>query len=76
MVADDAEPKESGIGQEELDSIEKQFSELRALIDENIKFLKTKVNEKANKKDVETNLCKFQFCIDNQQTRLRTELNS
>ena len=39
MVADDAEPKESGIGQEELDSIEKQFSELRALIDENIKFL-------------------------------------
>ncbi len=76
MFADDAEPKESGIGQEELDSIEKQFSELRALIDENIKFLKTKVNEKANKKDVETNLCKFQFCIDNQQTRLRTELTS
>lgn len=61
MINEDAEPKESGIGQEELDSIEKQFTELRASFDENIKFLKTKVNEKANKKDVETNLCKFKY---------------
>lgn len=44
--------------QEEIDAIESQLSQLQTELNESLQQVRTKVNEKASKKDVETNLCK------------------